>query len=360
MKILSVITSTDPKDGGPPEVLKNQVEFINRNKKKIYILSTNKIKISYLFGYYFNLNKRKKIKNFIKQFDIVHFHEAWNIKNILIAKICEKLMCKYLFVGHGYFDQWSLKQNFFKKFFFHQLFLKKVLDKSSAMFFSSKEEYLEARNFYNFKNVFIIPNGINTKVFKNLNKGKKNKIVFFGRIHKKKGVENLIYAVSELKNDLLDKYYFEICGPGEKKYINKIENLIKKSDLKDILILKNFVSRENKIKYLSDSKIFILPSYEEGDSIALKEALSLSIPVIVSKQCRMKIVQEYNCGLEIENNVEKLKRAILDIIEMDLEKMGKNARDLIIKKYENEDCIKRVYSIYENIHCGSKTSKDWY
>ena len=48
MKILSVIETMSGSHGGPPEVLKNQVSVINRNKKIIDILKIRKLSYIYL------------------------------------------------------------------------------------------------------------------------------------------------------------------------------------------------------------------------------------------------------------------------------------------------------------------------
>ena len=48
----------------------------------------------------------------------------------------------------------------------------------------------------------------------------------------------------------------------------------------------------------------MLPSFEE-DPIALKEALAMSIPVIISKQCRLSLVEEYT-GIVIELSAKNL------------------------------------------------------
>ena len=156
-----------------------------------------------------------------------------------------------------------------------------------------------------------------------------------------------------------ENYSFEICGPGEKKYVNFIRDKIYKDKLNDRLKLADFVDRDKKIDYLSKASIFVLPSYEEGDSIALKEALSMSIPVIISKQCRLDIVEDYNSGIVIDLNVENLSNALIEITKKDLFSMGVGARKLIEEKYNNDYCAKRVVDIYKDIKCGSKFSKDW-
>ena len=103
-----------------------------------------------------------------------------------------------------------------------------------------------------------------------------------------------------------------------------------------------------------------MPSFEEGDSIALKEAMALGLPVIISKQCRMNVIEEYKAGFLVETNSQDIKKTLLKLLNADLKQMGNNARNLIEKKYDNEECSRRLYDIYVDVLTGSYESKDWH
>ncbi len=361
MRVLSVITNLKAERGGPPEVLRNQIQVINKNKKIINVLCLEKISMFFLLRAMFTLSLKKKLNKFLKKFDVIHFHEIWSLKIIILSNFAKKLSCKYLFVGHGHLDQWSLNQSLFKKKIFINFFLKDRFKAASALFFSNQEEFKDANKNFEFHDVFIIPNGIDINKFvkKDVKTPPKKKIIFFGRIHKKKGIEILINAIKLLPEKFFDKFVFEICGPGEEKYLKFIIDKIQNSNLGDKLQFKNFVNRDKKIDYLSEASLFVLPSFEEGDSIALKEALALSIPVIISKQCRMSIVEKYDAGIVIDLNEKNLVESLIQLSKKDLNKMGTNARKLIEDKFDNKMCSKRVLDAYVDIHCGSKSSPDW-
>ena len=170
----------------------------------------------------------------------------------------------------------------------------------------------------------------------------------------------MLNAIENLPSDYFDNFTFEITGPGHKEYVEKISQIIKSFDLSgNKVVLKNPVDRDKKIEYLNSSDLFILPSYEEGDSIALKEALACSLPVIISRQCRMNIVTEYNAGLVIETNVKSITSALIKLKSLDVNKMGENARKLIEQKYDNTYCSSRLLKIYEDVYTGSYESEDW-
>ena len=154
-------------------------------------------------------------------------------------------------------------------------------------------------------------------------------------------------------------YSFEIVGPGETKYIEKIKSLINNYSLNEYVKLMPPKQRNENINYLNTVDIFILPSYEEGDSIALKEAMALGIPAIISEQCRMGIVQKENAGFIVKTAIHSLKETFNKLQSCDLKKMGLNARNIIENNFDNENCSKRLLKIYEDVYTGSHNSLDW-
>ena len=354
----------DLKLGGPPEVLRNQISHINSKKKIIYVLKVKLLSYFYLFKILFIKSYRLKFYRFLKKIDIIHFHEIWSLRIIIIIYLANKLLIKHFFVGHGYLDEWSLKQKLFKKLLFAFIFLKPAISSSSAFFCSTKKEYVDIKKNFKINNTFIIPNGINFDQFKKRNLEHKKikkikKILFFGRIHEKKGLKILIEAVKDLPQSYFDNFLFEITGPGSIKENIKLKKLIKKYSLEKKVLLNPPILRKDKVEYLKKFDIFVLPSYEEGDSIALKEALASYLPVIISKQCRLNIVEEYKAGIEIETNKKSLLNALMRLKDLDLIKMGYNARKLIEDKYDNKVCSQRLLNVYTDLINTTKNSEDW-
>jgi glycosyltransferase involved in cell wall biosynthesis len=361
MKILSVIQTYEASYGGPPEVLKNQIDIINKNKQIIKILKSSSLSINYLIKCMFISSYRLKIYNFLKKFDIIHFHEMWSIKVMFLVFFSNKILIKHFFVGHGYLDAWSINQKFIKKSFFLKIFLQPAYDSSIASFFSTKHELIEAKKSIKIHNSFIIPNGISLNKFKKrkLIYKKKKKILFFGRIHVKKGLDILINTIKNLPNNFFDEFTFEITGPGEDKDVKNLKYLIKKYALEKKVKYNSPIYGKKKIEYLKNYDVFILPSFEEGDSIALKEALGSYLPVIISKQCRLGIVEDYNAGIVVETNEKSLYQALIKLNSLDIVKMGYQARKLIEDNYDNQLCSQRLLSVYEDIFNGTHNSRDW-
>ena len=362
MKILNILATTVLEQGGPPQVVRNYSSVINKKKKHIKTLKLRSISTLYCLSALISKNRRKKFINFIQKFDIIHYHELWHFKVLLINLFANILGKKTVLIPHGVLDSWSLREKYLKKKLYSLLFVKRFILSLDAIFFSTNSEYLEAKKNFRLPYAFVIPNGINLNEFNkiNINKNKPlKKIIFFGRIHKKKGIELLLETIRLLPESFFKEFYFEITGPGEFKYVNTIKNLIKNYKISEKVYIGKPKDQNNKIKYLKTGSLFILPSFEEADSVALKEAMSLSLPVLISEQCRMSIVSEKNAGFIIKTNISSLKDKLLALKDADLNKMGENSRNIMENYFDNESCVNKLWQIYKDLYTGSHNSKAW-
>ncbi len=361
IRALNLVNSMDLTQGGPPEVIRNLKKSLNQDKKIISVLCLSRLKFSMILKFIFLTKARSKFFKFLSKYDIVHAHTIWSFRVALLTLFANSLGIKVIFSSHGYLDDWSMSHSVLKKKIFYILILKKLFLRSN-IFFSNIGEYQDSKKKFSYADKFVIPNGINLNTF-NQNQKKKNfhkkKIVYFGRIHEKKGIEILLKAIKELPTNYFKTYCFEITGPGEPDYTFKINKMIKDFAIDNYVTMLSPKKGKEKIDYLLNADVFVLPSYEEGDSIALKEAMSANNAVIISEQCRLDLVEKENAGFIIKTDKESLKNALLKLNDHDLDMMANNSRNIIKKYFDNNYCAERVLKIYEDIHTGSFLSKDW-
>lgn len=361
IKALNLVNSMDLTQGGPPEVIRNLKKSLNKDKKIISVLCLDRLKILMILKFIFFKKTKKKFLKFLNKYDIIHAHTIWSFKVALLAFFANSLGIKVIFSSHGYLDDWSMTHSVLKKKFFYILILKRLFLRSN-IFFSNLGEYQDSKTKFSFADKFVIPNGINLSIFNQTYEKEifqKKKIIYFGRIHEKKGIEILLQAIKELPESFFEKYIFEITGPGESDYTLKINRMIKNFGIDNYVTMLLPKKGKEKIEYLLNADVFVLPSYEEGDSIALKEAMSAKNAVIISEQCRLDLVEKENAGFIIKTEKDSLKNALLRLKDHNLEMMGNNSKNIIKKYFDNDYCAKRVLRIYEDIHTGSFLSKDW-
>jgi glycosyltransferase involved in cell wall biosynthesis len=159
--------------------------------------------------------------------------------------------------------------------------LKKV---GSIVFTDSAANKALLINKYGFEKnlVYVINNGINLKFINSIKVSKKPDydICFCGRLHKSKGVYDLVKIVKMVKEHH-PNISCVIIGQGPEK-VNLIRE-INSNNLESHIKLVGFLTEKEKIETMKLSKIFVLPSHEEGWGIVIGEALACGLPTVVYK-----------------------------------------------------------------------------
>jgi len=108
-------------------------------------------------------------------------------------------------------------------------------------------------------------------------------ITFFcsGRLIERKGQHHLLQAADLLiRRGHTGHFRIILSGTGDNE--EQLHQQCDRMGLQDSVQFTGFVSRETLLKCYADADVFVLPSYNEGMSIALLEALASGLPVIVT------------------------------------------------------------------------------
>ncbi|MCK4817576.1 glycosyltransferase family 4 protein, partial [bacterium] len=189
----------------------------------------------------------------------------------------------------------------------------------------------------------VIANGVETDIFLPREKVKpidnKLNIITVTRLIERKGVQHILKALSELRND--DRYNenLSLLVVGTGNYESQLKNLCKQLHLEDMVTFYGFCPRYDLPELYRNSDIFALPSMAESFGIVFAEAMACELPVISTKAGNIPELVEDHHGILVEsNNVEALKQAILYMIK-NQEKwnaMGRASREKICKEYSWE------------------------
>lgn len=186
------------------------------------------------------------------------------------------------------------------------------------------------------RDIDLIPNGVDTNVFKPLRKGGNEKftILYVGRLSKEKGVDVLIKACQEL-ND----YSLILLGSGPEE--NKLKKLAAG-------INSEFIGERSQYKlphYYSNADVVVVPSYKEPFGFVTLEALSCGTPVIGSNMGGMRDVINERVGILVRaGNVQELHNALIEIKTRNLRK---NCRDFVLKNYDWDIISDKYLDLYK-------------
>jgi len=200
----------------------------------------------------------------------------------------------------------------------------------------------------------IAPTGIDTGKFENLDREKlkeglglenKTVITFVGRLIEVKGVEYLIEACAELKED----FYLLIVGDGplREKLAKTAERLGKKAV---------FLGwRRDVPGILAASDIFVLPSISEGLPVALLEAMAGG-KACVATDIGLPIKHE-KTGLIVPPKDSRALAAAIERLISDRElreRLGKNARKVIKEEYSWEKAVEKYMEIFNSFRAARR------
>lgn len=380
MKILHVATSLSPVWGGPTKVVTELSEALIQKGLEVSIFSPvqkeDESKIMrprgvnpYLFpqsalskcwpGYSSAL--ARAVRQQVANFDIIHIHEIWHHPHFAAYKAA-KFARKYFIVTiHGALEPWCLNHKAFKKIIYSNLIQKRILREAAGIHAITEEEIKNISNFVDNKNIFLVPNGLNLEEFKNLPdkerfenlypvvKGKKI-ILFLGRLHPKKGLDLLAKAFGTiLKNK--DDIELVIAGPDNIDYSDQIIKILKAENAINNTTFTGMLTGNEKLAALSAADIFVLPSYSEGFSISVLEAMACGLPVVITKQCNFPEVEKVGAGKVIDADAGCLSKVLIELLDNPglCKVLGDNGKRLVMRKFTWDKVADKMINAYKEI-----------
>jgi glycosyltransferase involved in cell wall biosynthesis len=241
----------------------------------------------------------KDLKIFLsydKSLCVIHTHCSWGYNNRL-AYLLKKRNFKWIFSPHGTLEPWALSQKSFKKEIYLKMIGNFMLSKCDVIRSVSNTENVNLKYIFPANCIVTIPNGIEPILELNKISGQRKSILFMGRLHKKKGLEELV--LGWIKSNLYNSLDFELLISGtDDGELTKIMNLIKKNKINNIYYL-GHITGTMKEEVLNRSDFFILPSHSEGLPTSVLEAISYGCLTIISKGCNFDdLTNEYIIKVE--------------------------------------------------------------
>ena len=204
-------------------------------------------------------------------------------------------------------------------------------------------EYIVRRYRVNPRKVYVIPNWVDTNLFKPLPGvvKERGRIVFVGRLERQKNLFALVDAVRDIPGV---KLY--IVGDGSLRKV--LENKIKREAIDNVVIL-GVVPHVELPWELNKSEIFVLPSLWEGHPKTLIEAMACGLPVIGSnvEGIRELIKDGYN-GVLCKPISKSIREAILRLLRNSelKRRLGENARRFVVENFSFEKIMRRELALH--------------
>jgi len=334
----------------------------NSDKGKLGLTAV-KIFVKFIFGLIIRLVRYQP--------DIVYYYVTatkvgWLFKDIwliLVSKLFGKKVVIHMRAGH--FDY-----NFSKMYSFQQRIIKKVckyVDFGLAQSFSLMSQFEEILPV---SKVGFVYNMINTDLFKPESGVKNQKEIFFmGHLTKAKGYNDILRAMPKV----IEKHpnaLFTFAGSKLKDernvfndYTNKEPLTNENSSIPLTKLLKNgyaknynyigIIDEQKKIAQFNKSQLFVLPSFSEGFSMAVLEAMSMGKPVVTTPVGALKdiIANKENGYLVSPGNVDEIAKAIITLLDNPkvCDEISSTNRNTVVLNYSIQNVVHRYIEIFNKI-----------
>lgn len=215
--------------------------------------------------------------------DVVIFHECYRKEFLYIGRQLKKRNIPYIIIPHGELGKEAQQKKYLKKLLANFLFFNKFANNAVAIQCLSEREY----NVTNFgKRKFVATNGINileyTEKFFHVDQVK---FIYIGRLDAyHKGLDILIEAISMVQVELRMRHArLDIYGPDINKRHEKLNKLIRKANVQDIVSVHDEIQGKEKEDALRQSDVFVQTSRFEGMPLGILEAMGYGIPCLVTR-----------------------------------------------------------------------------
>lgn len=289
------------------------------------------------------------------QYDLVHIHGIWNWRLHKACVACRRRGVPYIIALRGMLEPWSLKQKWLKKRIARWLYQDKDIRLAAAIHVTAQSEGDQLRRL-GFDNMVIVsPNAVNLprKFLRPSHVGAR-RMLFVSRMHKKKGVKELVEAWRRVSpKGWLCELVYTVNSDEERVYEDEVKRLVCEHGLADQFVFTGVLDDEGKWDAYFRANLFVLPTYSENFGIVVAEALWAGVPVITTKGAPWEELESEKCGWWIDFPLEdSLCRTLAEATELPSDKlvqMGANGHKLVERKYAWHSVTRAMIAGYEKV-----------
>jgi glycosyltransferase involved in cell wall biosynthesis len=375
MKVLHIISSINPKGGGPMEGVRQlgmkkiemghsisvltlddpTLPFIEENPLKVHAIGPS------IGSYRYNSRLVPWLEENVDRYDIVFINGLWQYHGFGAWRVLRRKKIPYFVFCHGMLDPWfkhTYPLKHLKKWLYWPWAEYRLLRDARAVFFTCEEERILARqSFWLYKvREQVVTYGTKTPPSDGVALAdtfytqypalrEKRVFLFLSRIQEKKGCDLTIEAFAEVASHDAS-LHLVIAGPSQQKYQEKLQALAQRLGIADRITWTGMLQGDMKWGAFYASEAYVLSSHQENFGIAVAEALGCGVPVLISDKVNIwREIEADGAGIvnpdTLAGTKESLKRW-LAFDETARQQIGANAKRCFEERFTVEAMAKSI------------------
>lgn len=315
-------------------------------------LETDGGKAIYIRTFFLHFPFYQTVISFLTFFraDIVHLSSFFFPTAFLTAFAAYFLKKKIVWSARGELDTKALAHSSLRK---RPILwcIKKIIGRYPVFHSTCDEETQYIKNIFGESaRIAQIPNYI--EIPEPLERSPADYLLYLGRIHPKKAIDNLIRALSISDEFMNSKYILKIAGTGKREFCRNLEKLVDELNLNEKIKFVGQIEGTEKQQMLADAFWTIMPSHTENFGIVVLESLAQSTPVIASTGSPWNSLNEHQIGFWTDNAPEQLALVINEILRMPpscYEEYRRRCRGFVESEFDIANNIDKWISLYRSL-----------
>jgi glycosyltransferase involved in cell wall biosynthesis len=383
MKILSCIHSLDPAFGGPLEYLRQSSFVLRRRGHTVEVISLDAPDAPgarefpgevHALGpgrgsYGYGPRLVPWLKRRRADFDAVVVHGIWNYASFGVWRALHKTATPWFVFPHGMLDPWFKRTyplKHFKKLLYWPWGEYRVLRDATAVLFTSEEERRLAQEsfaLYGCRELVVdfgtaAPevdfSSARRKFFDRFPElREKDILLFLGRLHEKKGCEELLRAFAGSVSDS-PRLHLVMAGPcADEDYLGHLQRLTNDLIVSGRVTFSGLLSGDLKWGAFAAAEAFVLPSHQENFGIAVVEALACGKPVLLSNKINIwREIVEDGAGYAEEDDLAGIRRLLARWDETgpaQRQEMSDRARRCFDERFEINRAVDSLLAVLQSL-----------
>ena len=288
--------------------------------------------------------------------EILHNHGLWLIANLYLGRLrAQRHPVRLIASPRGTLSEWALNHHRWRKRVMWLLGQKETLARADAFHATAESEYEDIRRLGFRQPVAIIPNGIDVPPLEPKSIDGRRRLLYLGRIHKKKGVDVLLHAWRAVQ-DRFPSWELVIVGPDDGGYLEPLQRLAADLGVARVNFLGPVYGAEKLALYRS-AHLYVLPTHSENFAMTVAEALAAGTPAIVTRGAPWAELEQHGAGWWIEIGVDPLVACLEEALSASpqtLVQMGANGRAWMAAECAWEAIGPRMLALYRWLTTGGE------
>lgn len=381
MRVLHVIPSVAERSGGPATAIVPMCRALQQHGVEVLLITTDagmdhtETINGQIAGYrgvparFFPSRLKGSFKysrplaswlnSHIHEFHLAHIHAVFNHSSVAAAHVCRKAGVPYVVRPLGTLEPWSMNQKPVRKRVFWRVAGRPMLRNAAAVHYTTEAEKVSTENLLGLNHGKVIGLGVE------INSSAKDKlaqyfpalisepyVLVLSRLHPKKGLDVLIDAfLSLVQQERFADWRLVIAGDGPGDYVLKLSEMAAASSRRDNIVFTGWLSGERKDALLGGASLLALPSRQENFGMCVLEALSRSVPVLVSPHVNLaEEIVLANAGWIATVDKEALTTRLTEALVNEDERTSRGrAGKQLSSKYSWENAARSLAELYRAI-----------